>query len=49
MTWLARYILPENLKRYRAAGWRYWCRGPTLGGWATIIVRKRDFPPREKG
>jgi hypothetical protein len=41
--WLYRYVLLSDLDRYLADGWRVGGTGPTLGGWASMIVIKRIF------
>lgn len=41
MAWLCKYIFVEDLPRYEADGWKYWGPGPNLGGWGSVIVRRR--------
>ena len=39
--WLFKYILPSDLKRYLTEGWRVVGPGPNLGGWGSLIVRRK--------
>ena len=39
--WLFKYILVDDRKVYEALGWRVVGPGPYLGGWASLIIRRR--------
>lgn len=41
MTYFYFYILAEDLPRYRREGWRYVGPMRPLGGWESVIVRRR--------
>ncbi len=39
--WLFQYILAEDRKAYEAQGWEVLGPALCLGGWATLLVRRR--------
>jgi hypothetical protein len=39
--WLFKYILAEDLKEHEAQGWKVVGPGPCLGGWLSLIVKRR--------
>ena len=39
--WLFKYVLLEDLDQYLAQGWTVAGPGPNLGGWTSVIVRRR--------
>ena len=39
--WLFKFILVEDRKAYEADGWKVVGRGPCLGGWLSLIVKRR--------
>ena len=41
ITWLFKYILVEDRKAYEAQGWKVIGPGPCIGGWESLIVRRR--------
>jgi hypothetical protein len=39
--WLFKYILLGDRERYEAQGWQVVGPGPCLGGWPSLIVRRK--------
>ena len=39
--WLFKYILVEDRKAYESKGWEVVGPGPCLGGWDSLIVKRR--------
>lgn len=39
--WLYKYVLLSDLNRYLEQGWRTVGPGPGLGGWTSVLMRRR--------
>ncbi len=39
--WLYKYVLLADLSRYLEDGWAVAGPGPNLGGWSSVIVRRK--------